>query len=231
MKNSEMMNHMGKPRADELFSFSFAQGMSTFQRVEVFHRNMNLPYEHSPVSPSVSDRLLRGKLMLEEFMEFLQDGLGLTLEAEFNGSKFIVDGSQLSVTHIESHRYDPVATLDGICDMKVIADGTGVAFGLPVDQGDWEVFCSNMSKLDEDGNPVVNRCQYENEDHNPDPCVIADGKCIRESHMLDPTKPVGKLLKSDNYVPANLVRVIVEAQPDEQESATLSWLQNLGEVG
>jgi predicted HAD superfamily Cof-like phosphohydrolase len=206
MKHDQILDHAAAPRADEQFSFSFAQGMTTFQRVEVFHRNMNLPYAFAPVTPTVSDRLLRGKLMLEEFVEFIEKGLGLTLEAEFNGTKLVVSGSQLSVTHMEGDKYCPVETLDGICDMKVIADGTGVAFGLPVDQGDWEVFCSNMSKLDDDGNPIIN-----------------DG-------VLRPDLPVGKLLKSDNYIPANLVRVIIEAQPDDKEPATLAWLLEHGEM-
>lgn len=210
MKTADIHRQMGNPRADEMFEFSFAQGMSTFQRVEVFHRNMKLPLNFDPVTPSVSDRMLRGQLMLEEFVEFLEQGLGLKLEipvlVDGEVKRVGIDGTELKVYHREGDRYDPVMTLDGICDMKVIADGTGVAFGLPVDQGDWEVFCSNMSKLDENGDPIIN-----------------DG-------ILRPDLPVGKLLKSDNYTPANLVRVIVEAQPADKESATLNWLLNQGEL-
>lgn len=203
MKNADIHKQMGSPRADEMFEFSFAQGMSTFQRVEVFHWNMKLPLNFDPVTPTIEQRLLRGRLMLEEFMEFLEEGLGLRLCHKAGGR---LDSEELDVIHCEGDRYDPVMTLDGICDMKVIADGTGVAFGLPVDQADWEVFCSNMSKLDENGNPIIN-----------------DG-------VLRPDLPVGKLLKSDNYTPANLVRVIVEAQPADKEPATLNWLLNHGEV-
>lgn len=204
MKNADIHKQMGSPRADEMFEFSFAQGMSTFQRVEVFHRNMKLPLNFDPVTPSVSDRMLRGRLMLEEFVEFIEKGLGL--EIHYDGAKINFDSAALELVHPEGRKYCPVETLDGICDMKVIADGTGVAFGLPVDQGDWEVFCSNMSKLDENGDPIIN-----------------DG-------ILRPDLPVGKLLKSDNYTPANLVRVIVEAQPADKESATLNWLLNQGEL-
>lgn len=203
MKTSEIHHLLTKPRADEKFEFSFAQGMTTFQRVEQFHINMKLPQSDTPVTPTVSDRLLRGQLMLEEFIEFIEDGLGLRLCHKAGGR---LDGEELEVIHCEGDRYDPVMTLDGICDMKVIADGTGVAFGLPVDQGDWEVFCSNMSKLDDEGNPIIN-----------------DG-------ILRPDLPVGKLLKSENYTPANLVRVIIEAQPDELENATRNWLLSLGEL-
>ena len=210
MKVSEIHHLTTKPRADETFSFSFAQGMTTFQRVEQFHVNMQLPYHYEPVTPTIEQRLLRGRLMLEEFIEFLEDGLGLKLEipvlVDGEVKRIGIDGTELKVYHREGDRYDPVATLDGICDMKVIADGTGVAFGLPVDQGDWEVFCSNMSKLDSEGNPIIN-----------------DG-------VLRPDLPVGKLLKSDNYVPANLVRVIVEAQPDDKQTATLNWLLAYGEL-
>lgn len=215
---------MGNPRADEMFEFSFAQGMSTFQRVEVFHRNMKLPLNFDPVTPSVSDRLLRGRLMLEEFMEFLEQGLGLRLCHKAGGR---LDSDELDVIHVEGDRYDPVMTLDGICDMKVIADGTGVAFGLPVDQADWEVFCSNMSKLDENGDPIINGVTpgYRG------PEITEGGhhtRLMESGFRAD--LPVGKLLKSDNYTPANLVRVIVEAQPADKEPATLNWLLNQGEL-
>lgn len=203
MKTFEINAQLTVARADERFQFSFAQGMTTFQRVEVFHRNMKLPQNEFPVTPSISDRLLRGKLMLEEFMEFIEKGLGLRLCHKAGGR---LDSDELGVIHVEGDRYCPVETLDGICDMKVIADGTGVAFGLPVDQGDWEVFCSNMSKLDDNGDPIIN-----------------DG-------ILRPDLPVGKLLKSDNYIPANLTRVIIEAQPDELMDSTRDWLLAHGEM-
>jgi predicted HAD superfamily Cof-like phosphohydrolase len=204
VKQSQIEINWSKPRADEHFQFSFAQGMTTFQRVEVFHQNMKLPFNHSPVTPTVSDRLLRGQLMLEEFVEFIEKGLGL--EIHYDGAKINFDSAALELVHPEGRKYCPVETLDGICDMKVIADGTGVAFGLPVDQGDWEIFCSNMSKLDSEGNPIIN-----------------DG-------IKRPDLPVGKLLKSEEYIPANLVRVIVEAQPDETAQATYEWLHQHGEI-
>jgi len=194
---------------------------TTFQRVHHFHDVMGLPVAQWPVTPTVSERILRGKLMLEEVMEFIYGGLGLTLVFEAGGSEWFLDQDSLVVTHEEGHKYDPVETLDGISDIKVIADGTGVAFGLPVDAADWEIYASNMSKLDESGKPVVNDCIKE--------CVNkGQMTCENPLHYNDPSKPQGKLLKGEHYTPANMVRVIVESQPDEQKERTYEWLLNTG---
>lgn len=49
-----------------------------------------------------------------------------------------------------------------------------------------EIHRSNMTKLDDDGNPILNGVNCE----------------------LDPTRPYGKVMKSKNYTPPNLAQFI-----------------------
>lgn len=178
-----------------------------FNRVLIFHQVMGLPVaEKLLVSIPVSGRLLRGKLLVEEVLETLH-AMGLRLD------------ESLQVVHVEGWVYDPVETLDGLADIKVIVNGTAVAFGLPMEDADDEVFCSNMSKLDESGNPVRNVCQES------EPCHLAILNLDCE-HLLDPTKPVGKLLKPAKYVPANITRVIAEsAIAQNNQNEVLDWIE------
>lgn len=176
--------------------------MNNFNRTRDFHIAMGLKVRPhipgTPAIPSVSERILRGRLLLEEAIETIMDGLGL--QATIDGT--IIDLRHVELSESETRAYDPVETLDGLADVKVIANGTAVAFGLPMDEADIEVFESNMSKLDENGEPVINRCEWD-----------TDGEgCHHESEeqceLIDPTKPVGKLLKSARYRPANIRRVL-----------------------
>lgn len=163
-------------------------------RAYVFHEKMGLTIgEDWTKTPSVSERLLRGRLLLEEVVETFT-AMGLAIEM------FKLPGGDLEpgLVHIEGSRYDPVETADGLADVKVIANGTAIAFGIPMRCVDMEVFCSNMSKLDADGNPVVNQC-------NSAGCPDEGSRyCEIPEHQTDPTKPAGKLLKSSRYIPANI---------------------------
>lgn len=49
---------------------------------------------------------------------------------------------------------DIVEVADALADIIYIAIGTAVSYGIPMDKIFNEVHASNMSKLDEDGNPI-----------------------------------------------------------------------------
>lgn len=196
-----------------------AGSMNGFERAAAFHSSFDMQRNDSPILPTVEERLLRGKLLLEETIETIEKGLGLTLVmraydpgASDGDTLFDCNTDRIVLVHREGQLYDPVETLDGLADVKVIANGTAVAFGLPMDEADYEVFCSNMSKLDESGKPIVNR---------PDPAKCTDpDSCVEASHLIDPTQPIGKVLKPANYTPANIAGVIhaeielIEAQQE-----------------
>lgn len=179
------------------------------ERAYKFHEAFGMQLNDVPITPTVGERILRAKLLLEETLETIEKGLGLTLTYEHSvGSVIKLDSKYLGLLHEEGRLYDPVETLDGLADVKVIVNGTAVAFGLPMDEADHEVFASNMTKLDTDGKPIVNRCGY---------CDPVYTSAANVTHCEDPThkefwrdasKPIGKVLKSDNYVPANIKGVI-----------------------
>ena len=77
-------------------------------------------------------------------------------------------------------------TFDAIIDLKYVITGMGVHMGLPMDEGWREVHASNMSKLDDNGEPIYH-----------------DGT----------EGPRGKVKKSENYWPPRL-DVILEAAID-----------------
>lgn len=79
---------------------------------------------------------------------------------------------------------DLVEVLDALTDQLYILCGTILEHGMQniIEKCFEEVNRSNMSKLDEVGLPVING----------------------ENGVFDPTRPLGKVLKSYNYSPPNL---------------------------
>ena len=172
---------------------------SGFMRTMQFHEAVGLPVNHHPRMPTVSERILRAKLLLEETFETIEKGLGISCRLNMAGGKVIpFTADDIVVHHEEGRFYDPVETLDGLADVKVVANGTAVQFGLPMEAADFEVFCSNMTKLDEDGNPIHNHCTLA--DVHPHHDCRELGSCV----LLDSSQPIGKVLKPDTYTPANI---------------------------
>lgn len=69
-------------------------------------------------------------------------------------------------------RFDKIALTKELCDLIYVCCYTANKFGLPVEEAFKRVHESNMSKLDDNGKPILN--------------------------------DVGKILKSNNYKPADL---------------------------
>lgn len=96
------------------------------EKLREFHRTYNLPIGKLPHVAEPSLRLLRVDLMLEEVREYFQ--------AEKAGNLAEI--------------------ADGLIDVIYIAVGTGIAYGLPMEELFNEVHRSNMSKLGADGKAV-----------------------------------------------------------------------------
>lgn len=79
---------------------------------------------------------------------------------------------------------DPIESYDAAIDILYVTFGLLVEMGMDADPGFDEVQRSNMSKLGEDGQPIISRGW------------VADGY------------PEGKVLKGPNYFRPNLVQVI-----------------------
>lgn len=91
-----------------------------YDQVWEFHKAFGQPAYTYPALPSEARRELRGKLLKEEYEEYLKG------ESE----------------------HDLVQIADALADMTYIIYGTGIEYGLPMDALFGEVHRSNMSKLD-----------------------------------------------------------------------------------
>jgi predicted HAD superfamily Cof-like phosphohydrolase len=101
-------------------------------QVRQFHEVYGLKIEDKPVQKYDPDTVnLRKNLVREEFEE-LMEALDLP------------DGHEKTI-----------AVADALADLLYVVHGTAVSFGIPLDQVFEEVQRSNMSKLDDKGNPIV----------------------------------------------------------------------------
>ena len=126
--------------------------------VEKFHNAFGIENAYEPTLVDTSDSVLRYKLMREENEEYLE----------------------------ACENDDLVEIADALGDMLYILSGTILKHGLqnkiePVFE---EIQRSNMSKLDKNGEPIIN-----------------DG-------IIDPTRPAGKVLKGENYSPPELKKIL-----------------------
>lgn len=120
--------------------------MTTLEMVAEFHQAFNV-HEHSePCIKDVAMNKLRWHLLNEELEEL----------------------------RIAMLNKDIIGTLDALCDLQYVLDGTYLALGMASikDVAMAEVHRSNMSKLGDDGKPILRKD--------------------------------GKILKSENYSPPNL---------------------------
>ena len=102
---------------------------STLERVQIFHETYGLPVKNSPDISDARINALRVNLLAEEL-----DELKEALEAG-----------------------DMVEVLDALTDLQYVMDGAYLSFGLQhlKETAFAEVQRSNMSKLGEDGKPIV----------------------------------------------------------------------------
>lgn len=169
--------------------------MNTRDMIKRFNLAFKRPVNATLTPLSVTERELMCKLLLEETMEFIEAcGCGVHAKdtLNFTGDNFVVE-------HIEGRLQDPVEMADALGDVNVVIHFNAHWMGINLDTVTREIHDSNMSKLGDDGEPIINRCKYEDADSNPSACHINDGVCINPEHFIDPNRPLGKILKGPNY--------------------------------
>ena len=124
--------------------------------LERFQKAFNSTYNETPTLLSEEDWKLRYKLSLEELEEYKE----------------------------ACEQGDIVEIFDAILDRLFLAFGDAVSHGLQdkLIDGFNEVVRSNMSKLDNNGKPIING----------------------EDNVWDESRPKGKILKSKNFFEPNL---------------------------
>lgn len=126
--------------------------------VEEFHNAFGVTNNMTPTLVNAEESLLRYKLMREENEEYLE----------------------------ACQQNDLVGVADALGDMLYILAGTMLKHGMQdkISEVFFEIQRSNMSKLDADGNPIIN-----------------DG-------IIAPEKPIGKVLKGENYTPPHISDIL-----------------------
>ena len=230
----DMMTPEQRERSKESMAMTLCQqvrfpmGSHVQQLTGHFHQVVNLPVMTAPICPSVTTRLRRGMLLLEEVIEtFAAMGLDLCIkkyQLPTTDGNVVSVAAYLTLEHIEGSRYDVVETADGLSDINVIVAGTAVEFGIPLHVTDYEVYSSNLTKVREDGTPIINGVtkgyrvsdgsQVEGFDDHPDAGIWCD---IRDPDEpgYDPTKPIGKILKPEGFVKANIPAALVAFERQE----------------
>ena len=129
-----------------------------FEKVREFHEAFKQPQVVGPPSLSaIEDRIsLRMNLIAEEFEELLEAVYGKASAQIFSQIWPQIESSD------EKSR-DIIETADALGDLKVVINGFGVEANIDLDKIVSEIHDSNMSKLDDNGNPV------ESDGVTPDP--------------------------------------------------------------
>ena len=133
--------------------------------------NCPIALKHQPGSMEYAKLLeLRQKLLDEEYKET-------------NSASATMISALLQNPNYQPTTEEMVELLDGLVDVVYVAVGTAIALGWDFTDAWRRVHTSNMSKLGEDGKPI-----------------IADGS--------DPEFPAGKILKGPNYHKPNLLDLV-----------------------
>ena len=148
------------------------------------------------------DRILLGKLILEECLEYIHDGLGLDIHGMTFDGYGLIDHTDMDLNVNPYRSYDPIESADALGDMNVVIHFNAHWHGFNLDRVTEEIHRSNMSKLAEDGTPIINGVTpgYRGREEGFPAQAYEKG--------FDPAKPVGKILKGPNYFKPNLQPIL-----------------------
>lgn len=128
--------------------------------VEEFHKAFNCPVRQSPTLIPIDEAVLRYDLMREENDEYMH----------------------------AINTNDLVEVADALGDQLYILCGTIISHGMQdiIEKVFEEIQTSNMSKLDDNGQPIING----------------------QNGVFDESRPLGKVIKSSNFRQPNLAPII-----------------------
>ena len=109
--------------------------------VREFHESFDIPILGQPSIPDIKRVQLRQRLLREEFKE---------ADAEFD----IIIANWFSYVHASEVYHDLTKLAKELSDVRYVAWGADLEFGIPSDAVDLAVHKSNMSKLGPDGRPI-----------------------------------------------------------------------------
>jgi predicted HAD superfamily Cof-like phosphohydrolase len=124
---------------------------STIDKVREFHAAFGVTDAASPHPCTAEIRELRVRLIAEELCE-LCDALGVALALTTAGPP---GGSFVARAYAADEDVDLVETADALGDLDYVVQGANLVFGIPAGAVMDEIHRSNMSKLSDDGKPVL----------------------------------------------------------------------------
>jgi len=113
-----------------------------------FHEAFGAPVAWSPAIPDEERRRLRVSLLVEEVLEF----------ADASGFRVYVNEGQVGITSTQDPRGKQGSladAADALADIRYVTDGAALEWGIPLEKCLREVHRSNMSKLGDDGKPIL----------------------------------------------------------------------------
>lgn len=150
----------------------------TRQFYTTFKQHIPAPGTKASLSEDVipEDRLhLKMTLIAEEFTELVEAVYGKKAAG-------IIESAFVKAVKVDDFNRDIVAAADATGDLRFVLDGFDIEAAIPTEEVFEEVFKSNMTKLDENGNPI-----------------LADGTG---------SAPLNKIIKSKLYVDPDVARIL-----------------------
>lgn len=152
------------------------------QRVDEFMRLADQEVPLAPVIPNEKTRILRAKLILEEALETIREGLGVDVLIDHGNSIKTVGFGNVIMENLDFNVVrdaDLEQIADGCADLMVVTTGTLSACGIADEALQHEIDCNNLQKFGPGG-------------HKRE-----DGKWVKpKDHPLPQT---GKILKEQTY--------------------------------
>ena len=165
-----------------------------------WHKSMNIAMPAAPQPISIPDMERRLRLTLEEYLETVNAG-GFTIVSKTTGLSIIDD---LKLVPVEGAVQDLKEIADGLADILVVTLGHATEHGIPINAVFNEVMYSNGTKLPEDGIPIKNKCVLDILEHPSHACDPNNKDC----ELIDPTAPVGKVLKPKSYIKCDINAIL-----------------------
>lgn len=126
----------------------------TASQVAQFHRAFGHPVNEHPSDVSIVELRLRIKLIIEELIE-LMDALNTEQPMMWENCRHHLRKAYSACDSLEPARIDPVEATDALADLTYVVTGMALVLGLPIVPAVDEVHRSNMSKLGQDGQPIL----------------------------------------------------------------------------
>jgi predicted HAD superfamily Cof-like phosphohydrolase len=166
--------------------------------VRAFHEATLIPVGRLP-SPLALDRLKLRLKLFDEFIELLEAS-GVA-EHRIDTFKMVFQNTIDSIQ--EGNPQDVIEMADALGDIVVVAFGMAIEMGVDLNRVLAEIMRANMSKLDENGRPLINQCGRGD----------CEQPCMESNHWPKPDDPHGKVLKASGYRGPDIPMVLESQQP------------------